>query len=195
MSVESTTTKGMGMLTLIVGTSNSGKSELAESLVMEMAGNRKKHYIATMIPFGEEGALRVEKHRKMREGKGFETHEWPTDIDRHLESAAGDKINRDSVVLLECMSNLVGNEMYKEEYSLLEAEQLVSRITEEIIFLKRSVEEAVIVTNEFPTADAGYDEETLRYVKATSAVNKELFKIADCIYELIDGAWIKHENC
>ena len=68
------------MTVLIIGYPESGKSELAENMVMEMAAPGDRVYLATMIPYGDEGASRVEKHRKMREGKGFETIEAPFDI-------------------------------------------------------------------------------------------------------------------
>ena len=42
------------MLHLITGGSGSGKSAYAEAQVMS-AGIEKKIYIATMIPYGEEG--------------------------------------------------------------------------------------------------------------------------------------------
>ena len=43
----------------------------------------------------------------MRKDKGFETVECYTDL-------ASVQIPKDSVVLLECMSNLVANEMFQE---------------------------------------------------------------------------------
>ena len=51
------------MMILVVGSPDSGKSVKAEELAAELSGNEKKIYLATMIPFGEEGAARVEKHR------------------------------------------------------------------------------------------------------------------------------------
>ena len=44
----------------------------------------------------------------MRAGKGFETIERYTELDELL-------IPKDCVVLLECMSNLVANEMFRED--------------------------------------------------------------------------------
>ena len=56
---------------LVIGTPNSGKSEMAEKLVMEYMNadengsyKRASLYVATMIPYKEEGANRVKKHRK-----------------------------------------------------------------------------------------------------------------------------------
>ena len=43
------------MFALIFGGSGSGKSEYAEKLSCELAQKNEKYYIATMIPYGEEG--------------------------------------------------------------------------------------------------------------------------------------------
>ena len=62
------------MMHLVTGASASGKSAYAEDLLV-LAKSAEKYYIATMRPWGAEGAARVKKHRAMREGKGFQTIE------------------------------------------------------------------------------------------------------------------------
>lgn len=42
-------------------------------------------YIATMYPYGEETEKKIERHRILRKGKGFETLEWYTGLKLHLE--------------------------------------------------------------------------------------------------------------
>ena len=56
---------------LIIGYPDSGKSAIAEKMVTEMSDPDCRLYVATMIPYGQEGRDRVEKHRRMRAGKGF----------------------------------------------------------------------------------------------------------------------------
>ena len=46
------------MIIVVIGTPDSGKSALAEKLCCELAGSMKKKYIATMVPYGEEGLKR-----------------------------------------------------------------------------------------------------------------------------------------
>ena len=89
------------MLTLVTGGSGSGKSAFAEDRVLSF-GEAKRIYIATMHPFDEESHKRIERHRKMRAGKGFETVECYTGL-KKVRLPESDK---DRVVLLECMSNL-----------------------------------------------------------------------------------------
>ena len=95
------------MLTLVTGGSGSGKSAFAEDRVLSF-GDAQRIYIATMHPFDEESHKRIERHQKMRAGKGFETVECYTGL-KDVKLPAG------CVVLLECMSNLVANEMFRED--------------------------------------------------------------------------------
>ena len=62
------------MIVVVIGGSGSGKSAYAEKCLLAMEAE-KKHYIATMRVFDEEGEKRVEKHRTMRREKGFLTIE------------------------------------------------------------------------------------------------------------------------
>ena len=62
------------MMILVTGGSGSGKSAFAEDCVVSF-GKTDRIYIATMYPFDEESRKRVQRHRKMRQGKGFETVE------------------------------------------------------------------------------------------------------------------------
>jgi len=184
------------MVILVIGTNNSGKSILAEDLIVNMSADRRKYYIATMIPFGEAGMERIAKHRSMREGKGFDTLEWPTDIDKQLDRLTEEELLGfwGSEALLECISNLVGNEMHSPQNANLTDEQLVNRIVDEVRVLIEAVMDLVIVTNVFPSEDEGYDEDTRRYVLLTDMVNAELIKLAHTVYELKDGVWVKNEN-
>ena len=61
------------MITLVTGGSGSGKSAYAESLLYSCEGIR--YYIATMQIYDAEGEKKVERHRKLRAGKGFLTIE------------------------------------------------------------------------------------------------------------------------
>ena len=97
------------MMHLVTGASASGKSAYAEDLLVP-AKSAEKYYIATMRPWGAEGAARVKKHRAMREGKGFQTIEAFHTLDALRLPEKGS-------LMLECMSNLTANEMYQENGS------------------------------------------------------------------------------
>ena len=70
------------MITLVTGGCGSGKSEYAERRVLEL-GAGYRIYLATMQCFDEESEKRVQRHRKMRAGKGFVTVERPLDLKGH----------------------------------------------------------------------------------------------------------------
>ena len=72
------------MITLVIGGSGSGKSAYAEQMAVKAAGNGSLYYVATMQVYDEEGKKKVERHQKMRAGKGFLTIEQP----RRLKEAA-----------------------------------------------------------------------------------------------------------
>ena len=169
------------MTYLVLGTPDSGKSKIAEDLVMKLAENGPKYYVATMIPFGEEGEKRVKKHRTMREGKGFETIECPVRVHELLDSLPKD---RSATGLLECMSNLIGNEMHDPSNADKDDGKLVQYITEEVLRLAGIFKDLIIVSNSFPLEDKGYDEDTKRYVMLVHMVNENLRKRVDEVYEI-----------
>ena len=179
------------MITLIVGTTGSGKSKKAESIALKQAKGGEKVYVATMIPFGKEGETRVKKHRRMRFGKGFKTIECPTDVHKVGESLI--KMKRPTV-LLECMSNLVGNELYKFENAEKGDNAMEELIVNSVMKLAGSAVNMIIVANEFPEDDENYDEETKRFVFLCHKVNENLAGKADVVERLENGEWKRIEN-
>ncbi len=179
------------IMELIVGMPDSGKSKLAEERAMALAQDGKKYYIATMIPYGKEGADRVAKHRKMRDGKGFLTLEWTEDIAKKVRDC-NDLC--DATVLLECMSNLIGNEMYSPQNKGQSKDRLLDIIMDEVMSLKNKAKNLVVVTNIFPMMQEGYDAETIRYVELVDAVNQKLKAEAQVIYQFEEGEWRRYEN-
>lgn len=169
------------MITFICGGSGSGKSEYAEHLILSGSRPDRRYYIATMIPYGEEGRKRVARHVKLREGKGFETIECPTDLSRALlqidrpESAA---------VLIECVSNLAANEMFENHLNEKETEEKILR---EILSLCRRTEQTVIVSNNIFEDGNRYDGDMTAYLSALARVNQRLAGLADERYEVTAG--------
>lgn len=165
---------------LITGGSGSGKSEYAESLFSEIK-NTEKYYIATMKPFGKEAKERIQKHRRMRSGKGFITLEYPTDIKESL-----DIIDENSAVLIECISNLTANEMFSDT-GIASADQIQGKIVGEIEKIDKMASRLVIVTNNVFEDGITYDEATAEYMSALAGINIELAKKADKVTEVVAG--------
>lgn len=175
------------MITLIIGGSGSGKSAYAESYVLELAKDLPKYYIATMQIYDAEGERKVERHRRLRAGKGFVTIEQPTDIagavDKIMVYDAGAYYG---AALLECMSNLVANEMFSTE-AMPETDEVVRRVITGIKALAQRIDHLVIVSNNVFEDGIAYDESALRYIEALGRINTELARIADHVVEVVVG--------
>lgn len=175
------------MITLIVGGSGSGKSEYAESLVMSL-GEGRRIYIATMKPWDEECRRRIDRHRQMRAQKQFETVECY----RNLKGLKRN-INRlqPSSVLLECMSNLVSNELFglgdQGEAPPAERTSAVGEIMEGIRRIEEETGHFIIVTNEVFSDGDSYGEETLVYRKVLGEVNRRIAEISNEVIEVVAG--------
>lgn len=180
---------------MVYGGSASGKSSYAESFAMSLQGDGRLLYIATMYPYkwnttelDPETMQRIERHRAMRADKGFDTVECY----RHVEHIVA---KRQDVLLLECMSNLLANEMYLEPDSnagsdMAETLSPVSKkIVQALVNLSTRVQDVVIVTNDV-FSDGGsltYDESTREYVKNLAEINCALARVAETVTEVVCG--------
>lgn len=160
------------MFTLIIGGAASGKSEYAEGHVLSLPG--KRVYLATMQPWDEECRARIEKHRRLRARKGFDTVEQYTDLSA-APVAAG------SNVLLECMSNLVANELYAPGGGGAGA------AIDGVLALLPRCKHLTAVTNEVFSGGAEYQGDTLRYLSELARVNRALAQRADLVVEVVSG--------
>jgi adenosylcobinamide kinase/adenosylcobinamide-phosphate guanylyltransferase len=162
------------MTTLITGGSKCGKSSLAENILDSFQG--RKIYIAAMQPFGADAYEAIERHRKMRAGKGFETIEKYTDIHELM-------LSRECAVLLECMGNLCANEMFSGDLVSDPSDKIVNGIKK----LSDSVSELVIVTNQVGSDGIVYAEETMEYIRILGEINRRTAEIADNVIECVYG--------
>ena len=196
------------MLHMVYGGSASGKSSYAESFALSLQGDGRLLYIATMYPYkwntteiDPETMQRIERHRAMRADKGFDTVECY----RHVEHIVA---KRQDVLLLECMSNLLANEMYLEpdaddggrpetmsevEKAGFEMSKTLSpvskKIVQALVNLSTRVQDVVIVTNDV-FSDGGsltYDESTREYVKNLAEINCALARVAETVTEVVCG--------
>lgn len=96
-----------GVDLLVIGGAASGKSAYAEERCRAFDG--RLVYVATMEAFGAEGRARVERHRALREGKGFATVERSRDL---AGLAAEESALDGATVLLEGLGTLAANELF-----------------------------------------------------------------------------------
>ena len=183
------------MTVLVLGTPNSGKSELAEELAMK-TGDDQHYYLATMKIYDEEGKKRILRHRQKREGKGFFTIEQEygiTEVLAQIENPAK------ATVLLECVSNLVGNELFENperakmlslgyaKISQAECARFADEVFMQIKTLAERFHHLILVSNQFEPEQDSYDDQTRLYVKLMELVNQRLTAFADRIYDLRKG--------
>lgn len=187
------------MITLVTGGSGSGKSAYAESLLSSCEGIR--YYIATMQIYDAEGEKKVERHRKLRAGKGFLTIESPINVGKIQFACAGEaeqaqyrqeterKVQGSSEkksALLECMSNLTANEMFTKD-GMKSEEEVVEKIVSEIQTLSQKLDNLVIVTNNVFEDGVIYDAGTMEYLRALGRINAALARLADQVAEVVVG--------
>ena len=193
------------MLYIVTGGSGSGKSEYAEQTAVQCRNRTggTLWYLATMRSWDDEGRKRVERHRRMRAAKGFETIERYTGLEtlelretfEELNPAGLDaeqetdslkywesrRVAQKQVLLLECMSNLVLNEFYDQENGAEE------RILQGIKHLQKQCGDLIIVTNEIFSDGVTYDPESERYIELLGRINRELGQMADSVTEVVYG--------
>lgn len=166
------------MVSLIYGGSGSGKSAFAEERVLALQTD-KKYYIATMQVYGEEGRQKVLRHQMLRAGKGFATIECP----RNLLQVEGDQ---SGTALLECMSNLVANEMFVDD-AMIDETTVVESVIDGVRALSSRYLNLVIVSNNVFEDGKEYDASTMAYLRALGRVNQKLAELADEVYEVVVG--------
>ncbi len=177
------------MLYLITGGSGSGKSEYAERLAVDRHQKRKAgklYYIATMYPLKDgETQRRIERHRSMRKDKGFETIECCSGLER-ITAESGD------VLLLECMSNLLANEMYLESGRIKAKgtdsfSQIWDAILQPVLNLAERAGDIILVTNEVFSDGVEYEAETETYIRLLGTINQKLAAAAEGVVEVVCG--------
>lgn len=161
---------------IVTGGSGSGKSAYAEEQILKF-GKMKRYYVATMENRDAESQKRVDRHRAMRAEKNFITVECPYDLQTVQLEESG-------VVLLECMSNLVANELFLKD-GMANISQTVNKIMEGIFCLQKQSRHLVVVTNEVFSDGMEYDEWTSQYIRCLGMVNQRLSQLADRVTEVV----------
>lgn len=181
------------MLALITGGSGSGKSAYAERLVLSFNGTYRI-YLATMSAASPEAASRIQRHRRMRRGKGFETIECT----QNLYSIPPDKLEG-ADVLLEDLSNLIAGELFSSDGASLDedrfaqqgeaafGEAFVSHLIGEILFVNSHARSLVIVMNEIFSDSCSYDPVTEAFRRITGNLHCRIAEKADLVMEVTGG--------
>ena len=184
------------MIVFINGGSGSGKSAFAEKVAASFGG--PLIYVATMPVFSKEDEKKVERHHKLRAGKGFQTLERP--------QLLADLPNGEETVLIECMSTHTANILFDQriDFSKLgagqpdfssaedisaeqKAERYLDLIKKEITSVLKRKGNTVFVSAEVAEDGQTYDEETEIYKSLLTKVNTWLMSQADAGFEVVCG--------
>lgn len=169
------------MITVVIGGAGCGKSKIAEDISQKLGGNLI--YIATMpIKTGDDYKV-IERHHKLRAGKGFETLERQG----HLID-----IPKDCTVLLECISTYTANIVFSGE----ECPDFAELMYKEIKALAENNNNLTMVTVDINRDGIIYDEYTENYKAVLAKLNHKLFEMADLVIESAYGVpnVLKGEN-
>ena len=109
----------MNGLTLVLGGARSGKSALAERLLLAEAGGATPHYIATAEALDDEMRARIAHHRAARDGDGWVTVEAPRDL-----AGALSRIPPAAPVLIDCLTLWLSNHLLADSDLTAEAAAL-----------------------------------------------------------------------
>ncbi len=162
------------MIILITGASKNGKSKIAEEIAVSY--NLPRFYIAAMVPYGADAREAIARHKNMRAGKGFVTIERYTDI-------GGADIEPGCAVLIECIGNLLANEMFS---GAGQADADI-RIISGIEHLADMAEALIIVTSQVGADGIKYEAQTMEYIKNIGKINSRIADMADCVIEAVYG--------
>lgn len=175
------------MLALVLGEAASGKSEFAEQLAMSLAAER--YYIATMQVGDAESQRRIERHRQMRQGKGFATLEQPLALaELHLKPQ-----QPGAVALLECASTLLGNELYLPGGAGADGWRAIAAGVEKL--LKQNMQVVVVSNCVFEEgAASALSPEMQEYLFQLGQLNCCLAQLADQVVEVCCGLPLYHKK-
>ncbi|WP_174616003.1 bifunctional adenosylcobinamide kinase/adenosylcobinamide-phosphate guanylyltransferase [Virgibacillus ihumii] len=103
-------------LIFITGGARSGKSSFAESYATKAIAAKKQgalYYLATSRPTDDEMKERIKRHRQLRQKSGQQWHtiECPNDL-----LTASHLFRRGDVVLLDCLTILLTNELFRGDF-------------------------------------------------------------------------------
>ena len=180
------------MKILLLGSSKSGKSMLAQRLIrhLSQADGSKPYYWATMEPTDGEDRARIKKHLGEREGWGFETIECAKSISAFLPS-----LHENAAVLFDSITALAANEMFgtaSSGYYQQPDRDAPQRTAADLRALMNMAAHTVLVCDELFRDGNIYSGSTENYRRALAFICRALAEECDAVCEVVSGQEIIH---
>lgn len=180
---------------LISGGCKNGKSFYAQRIAREMAlqQNLPLYYLATMIPVDEEDKARIRRHLKEREGWGFDTIEQGLDICGCLggKTVTGAKVNPKGVFLLDSVTALLSNEMFRADGSV--DHDAPERLAKQLRQFAEITGNTVFVSDYIYSDAFSYEYLTEEYKKGLALLDRTLAKACNRVIEVAYGFIKEHK--
>ena len=164
------------MMILIYGGSGSGKSVYAEELACQLEKG-EICYLATMSAQDPESEDRIREHRFRRHDARFVTRERYLDL-LNME------LPKQKTVLLECLSNLTANELFRRDGT---QGKTLRAVLKGVRRLRMHSEHLVVVSNQIFSDGKVYDYSTQQYMQSLATLNEFLAREADAVIEVVCG--------
>lgn len=165
----------MNRIILITGGSRSGKSSYAENRA-EHLDNGVKLYIATCPRIDDEINARIDKHIRLRSGKGWRTIEEQRDLTAVLTANSGY-----NVVLIDCLTLWVNNLLHhsRESGASLSEENVQAECRRLLSACRKHQGIILFVTNEIGSGIIPESAESRFYRDLVGLCNQTIAKDAD----------------
>jgi adenosylcobinamide kinase / adenosylcobinamide-phosphate guanylyltransferase len=179
------------MLVFISGGVRSGKSALGERLADELAtGN--KIYLATSRVYDDEMRRRIQKHKEDREKKRFFTIEKSENV-----GEVATVLKRSDTVFMDCLGNLVANEMFYEgysEYDLEKKTKITEKIYMDLMKLNSAAENLIVISNEVFSSGISYNQSTDDFLDVLGQLHIRIAAAAQKAIECTFGNYTFHKG-
>lgn len=176
------------MLVFISGGVRSGKSTLGEKFADELAAGRKI-YLATAAVYDDEMLERIAIHKNQRTGRGYITIEKSTDIQEIVNI-----IKSDDTILLDCLGNLLANEMFKDEKTESKI-NITEKIFKSLYAINEKAENLIIISNDVFSDGCTYSDSVIEYIDTLAKLHIKIAGISQRAIECVAGNSIYHKNC
>lgn len=174
------------MKIFISGGAKNGKSYHAQCLAKAQATGIL-YYIATMAPRDDEDRERVERHRRERDGWGFDTVEQSHDIAEIMS-----RCDTSASFLLDSTTALLSNEMFSAQGEIDHAAP--QKIARELELILAGINNIVIVSDYIFSDCIIYDADSEAYRRGLAYLDRICAQNCDIVLEVSSGNIMIHKG-